>query len=175
MTGNTTGQDEPEKGEPEKRKRRRREFTPAQRALGLLVRREHSRQELDRKLRAKGVPDDEAAAAVRKMSEAGWQDDARFAVSLARARANGGYGPIRIRAELGTHALEAGAIEGAFEALAEAGEDDWLANARLLIQRRFGEAELDIRQQRKAADLLLRRGFDGSSMRTALRGGFDDE
>ncbi len=157
-------------------KRRRREFTPAQRALGLLVRREHSKQELDRKLRAKGVPDDEAAAAVRKMSEAGWQDDARFAVSLARARANNGYGPLRIRAELGTHALEAGAIEGAFEALAVAGEDDWLANARSLIHRRFGEAELDdIRQQRKAANLLLRRGFDGDSVRAALRGGLDDD
>ncbi len=156
-------------------KRRRRELTPVQRALGLLVRREHSRQELDRKLRAKGIPDDEAAAAVRKMSDSGWQDDARFAVSLARTRANNGYGPIRIRAELGTHGLEGGAIEGAFDALAEAGEDDWLANARSLIQRRFGEAALDIRQQRKAADLLLRRGFDGGSVRAALGSGFDDE
>lgn len=175
MSGNTAGQDEPGQPGPGKSKRRRREFTPAQRALGLLVRREHSRQELDRKLRAKGVPDDEAAAAVRKMSEAGWQDDARFAVSLARARANSGYGPLRIRAELGTHGLEAGAIEGAFDALAEAGEDDWLANARSLVGRRFGEAELDARQQRKAADLLLRRGFDGGSMRKALHGDpYDD-
>lgn len=156
-------------------KRRRREFTPAQRALGLLVRREHSRQELDRKLRAKGVPEDEAAAAVRKMSQAGWQDDTRFAVSLARTRANNGYGPLRIRAELGTHDLESGAIGVAFEALAEAGEDDWKARATHLLQRRFGEGLLDTRQQRKAADLLLRRGFDGDSVRAALRGGFDDD
>ncbi len=175
MTGNTAGREEPEMPGPEKRKRRRGEFTPAQRALGLLVRREHSRQELDRKLRAKGVPDDEAAAAVRKMSEAGWQDDARFAVSLARTRANSGYGPVRIRAELGTHALEAGTIESAFEALAEAGEDDWRANARALVLRRFGEARLDIRQQRKAADLLLRRGFDGDSVRAALNDPFEGD
>lgn len=155
-------------------KRRRREFTPAQHALGLLVRREHSSQELDRKLRAKGVPEDEAAAAVRKMREAGWQDDTRFAVSLARTRANAGYGPLRIRAELGTHALDTGAIEAAFSALAEAGEDDWRAHATGLLQRRFGEGSLDVRQQRKAADLLLRRGFDGDSVRAALRGGPDD-
>ena len=154
-------------------KRRRREFTPAQRALGLLVRREHSSQELDRKLRAKGVPQDEAAAAVRKMREAGWQDDTRFAVSLARARANNGYGPLRIRAELRTHDLESGAIGIAFEALAEAGEDDWKARAADLLQRRFGDGPLDARQQRKAADLLLRRGFDGDSVRAALRGGTD--
>lgn len=158
----------------ERGKRRRREFTPAQRALGLLVRREHSSQELDRKLRAKGVPEDEAAAAVRKMREAGWQDDTRFAVSLARTRANAGYGPLRIRAELGTHALDTGAIEAAFTALAEAGEDDWRTHAAGLLQRRFGEAALDLHQQRKAADFLLRRGFDSDSVRAALRGGLDN-
>lgn len=156
-------------------KRRRREFTPAQRALGLLVRREHSRQELDRKLRAKGVPNDEAAAAVDKMVEAGWQDDTRFAVSLARTRANNSYGPLRIRAELGTHGLATEAIASAFDALAEAGEDDWKSRAADLLQRRFGDGLLDARRQRKAADLLLRRGFDGDSVRAALRGDPDND
>lgn len=152
-------------------KRRRREFTPAQRALGLLVRREHSRQELDRKLRAKGVAEEEAAAAVTKMSEAGLQDDTRFAISLARTRAGNGYGPRRIRAELGAHGLDSDAIAGGFAALAEAGEDDWPCLAASLIHRRFGEGALDPRQQRKAADLLLRRGFDIECVRSSLSGG----
>lgn len=151
-------------------KRRRREFTPAQRALGLLVRREHSKQELDRKLRAKGASEEEASAAVRKMSSAGWQDDTRFAVSLARARAINGYGPLRIRAELGMHGIEPEAIAAAFDALAEAAEDDWIAQASDLVRRRYGEGVLDPRQRRKAAGLLLRRGFDGESARAALGG-----
>ena len=94
--------------------RPRKEPTPAQRALGLLVRREHSRPELARKLRARGVPAEEATAAVGKMAASGWQDDARFACSLARSRVAGGYGPVRIRAELASHGLDEAAIPAAF-------------------------------------------------------------
>ena len=105
---------------------------------GLLVRREHSRPELARKLAARGVAADEAAAAIDKMTAAGWQDDTRFAISLARTRAGSGYGPLRIRAELATHRLAPEAIAAAFAALAEAGEDDWPALARDLVRRRLG-------------------------------------
>jgi regulatory protein len=150
--------------------RRRREATPAQRALGLLVRREHSQRELQRKLVARGVEKDEAATAVAKLRDAGWQDDVRFACSLARSRATSGYGPLRIRAELGTHALAAEAVTAAFAALAEAGEDDWQALAADLVRRRFGSVAGDPARARKAADFLLRRGFDGESVRAAVRG-----
>ncbi|HCV96379.1 MAG TPA: recombination regulator RecX, partial [Stenotrophomonas sp.] len=89
-----------------RRKRRVIEQTPVQRALGLLVRREHSRKELTRKLQARGIETEAAVAAVATLSEAGWQDDTRFAENLVRIRANTGYGPIHIRAELGTHGLD---------------------------------------------------------------------
>jgi regulatory protein len=149
--------------------RPRRESTPAQRALALLVRREHSRPELTRKLLARGIEASEANAAVAKMSEAGWQDDLRFARSLARSRASGGQGPVRIRAELASHGLGEAVISAAFAALAEAGEDDWLARARDLARRRFGpELEL-LPVRRKASDFLLRRGFDGDTVRQATR------
>lgn len=149
--------------------RPRREPTPAQRALALLVRREHSRPELTRKLLARGVEAGEASAAVAKMSEAGWQDDLRFARSLARSRVAGGQGPVRIRAELASHGLGESVISAAFAALAEAGEDDWLARARDLARRRFGpELEL-LPVRRKASDFLLRRGFDGDTVRQAVR------
>jgi regulatory protein len=146
------------------------EATPAQRALGLLVRREHSRQELTRKLLARGIDDDEAVAAVDRMTQAGWQDDGRFACSLARTRAAAGYGPLWIRSELGAHRLASAVVEQAFEALADAGEDDWLARARDLIRRRHGAPEqLSLALQRKAADYLARRGFDGDTIRAAIR------
>jgi len=174
-TGHEPGNGPAEHDDAEPRKTRRQEATPAQRALGLLVRREHSRRELTRKLQARGIAEAEAAAAVERMAEAGWQDDSRFACSLARTRSAAGYGPLRIRAELAGHGLEAVAVEAAFAALAEAGDDDWAAHARDLVCRRHGSPEhLDLATQRKVADLLLRRGFDGDSIRAALRAFPDD-
>ena len=154
--------------------RRRREPTPAQRALGLLVRREHSQRELQRKLVARGVETGEAANAVARLRDAGWQDDVRFACSLARSRATSGYGPLRIRAELGTHGLSAETVAAAFDALAEAGEDDWPRLAADLVRRRFGAVAGDVAKARKAADFLIRRGFDAGSVRVAVRGLPDD-
>lgn len=154
---------------------RRRAATPEQRALGLLVRREHSRQELTRKLLARGIGEEDAIAAVGRMAQAGWQDDSRFACSLARTRAHAGYGPVRIRAEIASHGLNGEAVGAAFAALAEAGEDDWPARACQLLRRRFGGAgSAPLATQRKAADFLLRRGFDGDCVRAAIRRLWDD-
>jgi regulatory protein len=152
------------------KKPRRAESTPAQRALALLVRREHSKQELIRKLLARGIPKEDAVAAVGKMAQAGWQDDARFACSLARTRVRAGYGPLRIHAELASHGLGGEAIEAAFVALAETGEDNWASRARDLVRRRFSmPADTTMPLQRKAADFLIRRGFDSDSVRAAIR------
>lgn len=149
--------------------RARRESTPAQRALALLVRREHSKPELTRKLLARGIEPAEASAAVAKMAEAGWQDDVLFACSLVRSRAAGGQGPVRIRAELASHGLDESTIVSAFAALAEAGEDDWQRRARELVRRRFGPDLGMLPIRRKAADFLLRRGFDGDCVRRAVQ------
>lgn len=137
-----------------------------QRAAGLLVRREHSRRELKRKLAARGVEADEAEAAVERLAGQGWQDDSRFAESLARSRAAAGYGPLRIRAELGTHGLAGEQIEAALAAC----EADWAENARQAIARRYSAAELaDPGKRRKAAEFLFRRGFDHDSVHGAIR------
>jgi regulatory protein len=157
------------------RKPRRPEATPAQRALGLLVRREHSRKELTRKLLARGVAAEDAAAAVARMSEAGWQDDGRFACSLARTRAAAGYGPQWIRAELASHGLGGVTLESAFAALAESGDDAWAARARDLVLRRYGPVDqMGVVLRRKVADFLARRGFDGDCIRAAIHSLPDD-
>ena len=151
---------------PPKTGKRRREQTPLQRALGLLVRREHSRKELGRKLKSRGLDAEEVDVAVARLADEGWQDDERFAEALVRNRANGGYGPLHIRAELGTHGLDSGQIEAAMCTF----EGDWLENARDLVCRRFGgNGPQELAQRRKAADLLARRGFDGSCIREATR------
>ncbi len=146
-------------------KRRRPELTPQQRALGLLVRREHSRKELARKLTSRGVQAEDAQAAVDRMTAEGWQDDARFAEQLVRSRANNGYGPLRIRAELGTHGLDREAVAAAMDSY----DGDWGENARDLVRRRFPGGADDPVLRRKAADFLIRRGFSGDQVRAAAR------
>jgi regulatory protein len=124
--------------------------------LGLLTRREHSRKELARKLKGRGVEAAEAQAAIDKLADAGWQDDRRFAESLVRSRAAAGYGPAWIRAELGTHGLGAEAISAALATF----EGDWADVAADLLRRRLGVFDAsDVGARRKAIDLLLRRGF----------------
>ena len=137
-----------------------------QRALGLLVRREHSRRELGRKLSAKGVERDDADQALDKLHRQDFQNDARFAAALARSRASSGYGPARIRAELGTHGLARDDVAAALEAC----ERDWDASAQDIVSRRYANKDLgDPLQRRKAVDFLLRRGFDQKSAFAAVR------
>lgn len=158
-------------GSPRRPRKPRAQPTATQRALGLLTRREHSRRELKRKLSARGVEEGEAEAAVLRLADAGWQDDARFAEFLVRSRAGTGYGPLHIRAELGTHGLDRDTIAAAMDSF----EGDWTEVARDLVRRRFGEAgPQDLAQRRKAAELLMRRGFDGDRIRAATRFDPDD-
>jgi len=152
-------------------RRRSRELTPMQRALGLLTRREHSRQELTRKLLAKGVASDDVETVVAKLADAGWQDDVRFAESRVRVRVGDGYGPLHIRAELGAHGLDRDTIMAALDTF----EGSWAGNARDLVRRRYGEGVVDdLKLRRKAADLLMRRGFDVGCIRAATRLDLDD-
>lgn len=153
------------------RRRTRPEPSPAQRALGLLIRREHSRKELLRKLTIRGVPVAEADAAVARMVAEGWQDDGRFAESLVRSRAMSGYGPRRIHAELETHGLDGARAKAAMDG----SETDWSQQARDLVRRRHPDALAgDRAAQRKAADFLLRRGYTMDQVRAATRFDPDD-
>jgi len=140
---------------------RRGRRSPLQQALALLTRREHSQHELASKLRARGCCADEVAALLERLVEDGWQSDARFAESLIRHRAASGYGPRWIRAELATHKLDPALIASALDGF----EGDWVFIAADLLARRGlsppEEGRLwPLPEQRKAADLLLRRGFE---------------
>lgn len=137
--------------------KQREEPSAYQRALALLVRREHSRKELGRKLKAKGIEREDADTALDKLNKQDFQNDARFAEVLARSRVSSGYGPTRIRAELGTHGLSRDDVDNAMEII----ETDWAATAHELVSRKYGNKDLsDPAVRRKATDFLLRRGFD---------------
>lgn len=140
--------------------------------MELLVRREHSRRDLKRKLGLKGIDPDAAEAAIESLAGLGYQDDDRFGAAFARDRAAAGYGPQRIRQELAGHGLAREQVEAALEAC----EADWPARALGLVEKRFRPAELeDPARRRKAVDFLLRRGFDQASAWAAVRHRPDDE
>lgn len=143
----------------------RREADPRRKALELLTRREHSRRELCGKLRARGFDAEVVAQTIDEMSGRGWQDESRFAHTLARSRVASGHGPLRIRAELQQHAIADAIIEAALSAC----ETDWNARAAELVQRRFGLARAHDRKEiaRRGA-FLQRRGFDLDAIRHAL-------
>ena len=142
------------------------DLTAYQQALGLLVRREHSQRELKRKLKDRGKEFEEIETALEKLSRQDFQNDERFALALARSRQSGGYGPNRIRSELGQHGLGPELIDPAISGLG----CDWLGMAKDLINRRFlRKIQADPLQARKAVDFLLRRGFDTKTAYTASR------
>jgi regulatory protein len=140
--------------------------------MELLVRREHSRRDLKRKLGLRGAAPEEAEAAVEKLAALGYQDDDRFGASFARDRAASGYGPVRIRQELAGHGLGRDQVEAALDAC----ETDWATSARALIDKRFRPEQLaDPARRRKAVDFLLRRGFDQNCAYAAVRARPDDD
>lgn len=136
------------------------------RAARLLSRREHSLQELTRKLTARGVAAEEAKAAADKLARAGWQSDARYAESIIRHRVAQGYGPVRIRAE-----LKAAGIDSTIASQAlDAAEVDWPAMAVALHARRFGALPKNGAEWQKQYRYLAGRGFDSAQIQSALKG-----
>ena len=137
-----------------------------QQALGLLVRREHSKRELKQKLRQRGKEVEEIDIALESLSRQDFQNDERFAFALARSRQSAGYGPVRIRAEMMQHSLGSELIDQAITALS----CDWLDIAQSLIARRYmRKIQQDPTQSRKAVDFLLRRGFDQKTAFSAVK------
>ncbi|MFA9461920.1 regulatory protein RecX [Thiohalorhabdus sp. Cl-TMA] len=134
-------------------------------ALKLLVRREHSRRELARKLVERDHPRPAADAALDRLEAEGAQSDQRFAEEYARARFAKGYGPRRVEAELREHGI---GPEGMAHAALERGEERSLAAAQLA--KRFGDAPpADARERAKRTRYLQQRGFDPEVCARLLR------
>ena len=77
---------------------------------------------------------------------------------------------MRIRAELAQHGIDTVSIEAALATC----EVDWAAQARELVQRRFGpDKPVDRKDYARRGAFLQRRGFDLDSIRHALNK--DDE
>ncbi len=145
--------------------RQRAPRTPLQQAVGLLSRREHSQHELRRKLAQRGAESQAIEQAIERLVENGLQDETRFADSMIRQRIAAGYGPRYIAADLATHRLS----EALISERLDAADADWFDIASGLLSRRFPAGLRELAEQRRAAALLQRRGFDPDIQRAALR------
>jgi len=134
-------------------------------AVRLLARREHSSQELRRKLRARGHDDKQVDDVLAKLEANRLQSDERFTGSFVTHHARRGQGPVRIRAELRQQGISEAQIE---QHLATA-EQDWARLAAEVRQRKFGAGLPSTASERaKQARFLQYRGFNSDQIRAAL-------
>ncbi|MBL0394694.1 recombination regulator RecX [Ramlibacter monticola] len=133
------------------------------RALKLLAAREHSRQELERKLAAKEPDPAEVKQALDELQARGFLDEQRVVDSIVHRRA-GRVGVGRIRQELQAKGIDAERVAIAVASL-NASEFE---RAREVWRKKFGAQPEDASQRAKQARFLAARGFSGEVVRRVL-------
>jgi regulatory protein len=133
--------------------------------MDMLARREHSRRELQQKLKKRFKDDDLIVQQLDRLIEENLQSDARFAASFLRQRYNRGHGPMRIRQEMRQKGIPDEGIEAAM-----ASEDfDWYGLAEQVMQRKFGsEQPVDIKDKARRGRFMQYRGFSVDHFRHLL-------
>jgi regulatory protein len=129
-------------------------------ALHKLTARARTRQELDRALRAKNVPQGVIDAVLDRFQEVGLVDDASFAENWVSSRQRRRHLSRRIlRRELQAKGVEHGHIDNALDRV---DRDAELTSARDLAERKHAAMNGLSRevQYRRLAGMLSRRGFD---------------
>ncbi|MBN8453013.1 recombination regulator RecX [Accumulibacter sp.] len=143
-----------------------------ERALRLLARREHTRQELMDKLAAQAEGPQELSAVLDDLGSSGLQSDCRYASSRLRARAER-FGDARL-----AHELRAKGVADELVNAALTGAEDELTRARRVWARRFGQqpaAPGDAAERARQMRFLAGRGFSAETVRRVLRAAPDDE
>lgn len=139
------------------------------RALRALVRREHTRAELARKLAPHAASAEALDAVLDALVAKGQLSDARYAEVRARVLARK-FGALRVRQDLRAHGVSTDLVEHE-AAQAAAGE---LAHARAIVRRRFSAPAATREERARRTRFLQGRGFSYDTIRAAL-GMFDDD
>ena len=142
-------------------------------ALKLLERTRRTRSDLTRRLREKGYASGVVAHVLERLAEVGLVDDVEYARAYLESRARRRTsGRRRLEQDLRARGISADDIAAARARLEEReGHDDETTAARRVIAqaaRRYARLDPRTRRQRLYA-LLVRRGFDGDTIETALR------
>ena len=107
-----------------------------QAGLACLARREHSKTELARKLRAKGFPPEEILLVLEDLVSQGYLSEGRFVENYIRYRLNSGWGPVNIIQEL----LQKGVSRHLIDEKMSGFNEGWVSVARQVRQKKFGKA-----------------------------------
>jgi regulatory protein len=135
-------------------------------AMDFLARREHSEQELLKKLKARADDADEVQAVLQKLKGEGLQSDERFTEAYVHHRVNAGIGPLKIRYELRQKGIDESLAETFLEPLAE----KWGDMMRAQRERKYGSAiPHDYGARMKQARFLQNRGFSPESVMRLFR------
>ena len=134
------------------------------RALALLSRREHTRQELSKKLAAHC--EDEAAleALLDALTEEGLLSDVRAAEAILRSR-HGRHGLLKIRQEFQQRGVPAGVASATLE-VARAAE---LESARSVWRKKFSQPPTNADERARQGRYLQNRGFSLAIIQKILR------
>jgi regulatory protein len=127
------------------------------RALRYLVRREHSRDELARKLAPYAESTEILEGLLRELESSKQLSDERFAEARTRQLARK-YGAARIRQDLKEKGVEVALVER----VSAQGE---LERARAILQRKYRDAATTREQRAKRARFLQARGFSYDTIR----------
>ena len=134
------------------------------RALRYLSAREHSRQELARKLARYAQEGDDIEALLDTLTEANFMSEARFSESLINRRA-ARFGNSRILSELKSHNIDPDSLTEIKAGLVQ----DEVARAREVWLRKFGTVATDANGRAKQMRFLLQRGFSHRAIQAAMR------
>lgn len=141
-------------------------------AFRQLNRRERTVGELRRHLLSRDLEPDGVEAALGRLLEDGYLDDARFARLFAEdKRSLEQWGSERIRRALIARGVDRDLIEAALNEEAPEGE---LERARAVLRRRFPAKIEGGRVRERALAVLLRKGYDYELAREALTGGAEE-
>jgi len=136
-----------------------------EKALSLLVRREHSRGELQQKLIQRGFESSLIDQVLDELCASNELSDTRYAQALISHRAKAGYGPAYIRQELRERSVAPEIID---TSLVEA-EFSWIKIASAKHASRFPDPVIqDYKDWARRASYLQRRGFDTQTIRQVL-------
>ncbi|HVY06289.1 MAG TPA: recombination regulator RecX [Burkholderiales bacterium] len=135
------------------------------RALKALARREHSRQELQAKLKAHAENLEEVERLLDEFEKHGWLSEARFVEQLTTARRRR-FGAARILQELQEKGVSGAALDDARSRL-KAGE---IEAARSVWHKKFGRLPASLEERAKQSRFLASRGFSAEVVRRILKG-----
>ena len=135
-------------------------------ALRLLAMREHSEQQLWKKLEQREFDEIEISDAIEQLKSENYLSDARFAESYLRSRKLKLYGPVRIRMELKERGVSSEIVSGLMDQQDQYDLNaEWLAIMQQAYQRKYGDEKAeDYSEKAKRCRYLQNRGFESSQI-----------